>query len=264
VVGLFLNTLSGDMIKHLIFFILFSFIFASCSQAPVASPPATLQVITISIAASLEPLKASLQNCAGAQPGIGLFINLPDDGSATDPNLKITLGEPATPAGFEAPLATEDLVVVINQTNKLTALSTDDLRALYTGQMTQWEKLGSPLGTVEVWDYAASDQLHRVFDQAVLKGSKVASQVYLAPTPAAIVEALSSNPEAIGYLPRAWLSSDKIHPVELEEDVTSAMRLPVLALASHEPVGALRTLVACLQTGRGHNEILQKYQPAKP
>jgi hypothetical protein len=263
-VGLLLDTLPGNMIKHLFLFILFSFILASCSQAPVASPPATLQNITVSLAASLEPLKASLQNCAADQPGIGLFINLPLEGSTVYPNLKITLGEPATPAVFEASLATEDLVVVINQTNKLAALSTEDLRALYTGKITEWEKLGSPLGKVEVWDYAASDQLHRVFDQAVLKGSRVASQVYLAPSPAAIVEALSSNPEAVGYLPRAWLSSDKIHPVELEEDVTIAMRLPVLALAPREPAAALRTFVACLQTGKGHNEILQKYQSVKP
>jgi hypothetical protein len=79
-----------------------------------------------------------------------------------------------------------------------------------------------------------------------------------------MLESISSNPGAIGYLPRAWLSGTKVNPIELETDASTALQLPVLVQAAHEPQGELRTFIACLQTGNGHTIIMQHYQPAKP
>ncbi len=236
----------------------------ACAHAPLATPPATQQIINVVLPASLEPLEAGLQSCAADQPGIALFVEDPNSEAASASDLAISLGEAANPAAYAAPLAVEDLVVVLNQANRLNLLAANSLRSLYTGQITKWDGLGNPLGAVQVWDYAISDPLHRVFDQAVLKGGPVTSLAYIAPSPADMLEALSSNPDAVGYLPRAWLTDNKVYAVDLDADVKAALHLPVLALASHEPQGVLRNFVACLQTGKGHSEIMKRYQPAKP
>lgn len=235
----------------------------ACAQAPVATAPATQQVITVALPASLDPLASGLKSCAADQPGLSLFIddNSSETSSASDFN--ITFGEPISSAKFSASLAVEDVVVVLNRSNKLNALSTGDLRKIYSGQTSTWQELSSDLGEIQVWDYASSDPLHHIFDQAVLAGSPVTGKAYLAPDPSAMLDSISSNPVAIGYLPRAWVDNN-VTSIKLETDVSTALRLPVLVLASQEPQGILRTFVACLQTGKGHTIIMQHYQPANP
>jgi hypothetical protein len=236
----------------------------ACDHAPAASPPPTQQVIHVALPASLEPLEAGLQGCAADQPGIALFIENPNSPSTSAADLAISLGETSDPPAYAASLAVEDLVVVLNQSNRLDALAGDSLRSLYTGQITRWDGLSSASGAVQVWDYAVSDPLHQSFNKAVLKGSPVTSLAYIAPSPAAMLEALSANPQAVGYLPRAWLTESKVYAVNLAEDTKTALHLPVLALAPQEPQGVLRNFLACLQTGKGHTVIMQRYQPAKP
>ena len=236
----------------------------ACEQAPLASPPPTQQVIRVVLPASLGPLQAGLQNCASDQPGIALFIEDPGSADASAPDLAISLGEAASPTGYAALLAVEDLVVVLNQANRLDSLTANSLHDLYTGQISKWDDLGNALGAVQVWDYAVSDPLHHAFDKAVLKGSSVTSLAYIAPSPADMLEAVSANPQAVGYMPHAWLSQKKVYAVDLDADTKTAFHFPVLAVAAHEPQGALRTLVACLQTGKGHTFIMQHYQPANP
>ena len=246
------------------FLVLFIVIITACTQAPVASAPATQQVLTVALPASLEPFAAGLKSCAADQPGISLFIDDVNNETSSPSDLNITFGEPALPTKFSASLAVEDLVVVLNQANNLTALSTGDLRRIYAGQTTTWEELNTHPGEIQVWDYPGSDPLHHIFDQSMLNGSPVTGMAYLAPDPSAMLESISSNPEAIGYLPRAWLSGNKVYPIKLDTNVSTALRLPVLVLADQEPQGALRTFVACLQTGKGHTIIMQHYQPVKP
>jgi hypothetical protein len=236
----------------------------ACEHAPAASPPPTQQVINVALPASLEPLDTGLQSCAADQPGIALFVEDPKSPAAAAFDLTISLGEPSDPPAYAASLASEDLVVVLNQSNRLDALAVYSLHSLYTGQITKWDGLGSALGVVQVWDYAISDPLHQSFNQAVLKGSPVASLVFIAPSPAAMLEALSASPQAVGYLPHAWLTDNNVYAVNLAPETKAALHLPVLALAPQEPQGALRTFIACLQTGKGHTVIMQRYQPAKP
>ena len=236
----------------------------ACEQAPVASPPPTQQVIRVVLPASLGPLQAGLQNCAVDQPGIALFIEDPGSAAVSAPDLAISLGEAASATAYAAPLAAEDLVVVLNQANRLDSSTANSLRGLYTGQISKWDGLGNAKGTVQVWDYPVSDPLHHAFDQAVLKGNPVTSLAYIAPSPADMLEAVSANPQAVGYLPHAWLSQNKVTAVDIDEEIKTAFHFPVLAVASHEPQGALRAFVACLQTGKGHTLIMQHYQPANP
>jgi hypothetical protein len=237
---------------------------SACAHASTTQAPATQQAIIVSLPAALEPMSAGINQCAEDQPGIALFIDDTNDELSYRSDLSIDLGEPTTPAEFAALLASEDIVVILNHKNPLALLSTSDLLSIYTGQTTEWAKVGAYSGAIQVWDYPGSDPLHQAFDQAVLKGSLVSSMAYLAPTPSAMLESISSNPQAVGYLPRAWIKNDEVHALKLDADISASLHLPVLALAFHAPQGALRTFLACLQTGHGHTTIMQHYQAGKP
>jgi hypothetical protein len=262
---LFISTQTASLLcKFGVFLLLSVFAGSACSHAPSITPPATQQVLTVLLPPALEPLKAGLQSCADDQPGIALFIDEAVANTGNGPDLTISLGEQAPLTAFAASLAIEKIVVVANKEDPPARLTTDDLRGVYGGWITKWDTLGGSQGTVQVWDYAKMDPLHQLFDQAVLKGVSVTSLALLAPTPAAMLEALSSTPGSIGYLPSAWLEVEKVKVISLDDGISAALQAPVLALSAAEPQGALRTFIGCLQTGKGHTVIMQRYQTAAP
>lgn len=237
---------------------------AACAHAPVAPPPATPQVINVAIPRSLEPLTSSLRICAGDQPGIALFVDDPPMASGSIADLSISLGNPPPSTGYPIPLAIEKLEVVLNRSNKIDAISTETLRNIFSGQISSWDKLGGQAGPIQVWDYPASDFLHNLFDQAVLRDSPVTSLANLAPSPSEMIASIEANRGAIGYLPAAWLSGEKVNAIKLDPESEPALLLPVVAISQYEPQGALRTFAACLQSGQGHAEIIKHYQAYTP
>jgi len=110
---------------------------------------------------------------------------------------------------------------------------------------------GQPL---QVW-ILQGDDVRRYFDAVILDGTdflsaEVAPQARIAPDPAAMLVAVSSDPAAIGYLPATWLD-DEVRPLVLDSALALKLRLPILALAKAEPQGVSRTLLGCLQAPAG-------------
>ena len=86
-----------------------------------------------------------------------------------------------------------------------------------------------------------------------MDGFQIASSANLAPDPAAMQQAVSANPDAIGYLTNANLASSDLHTILL------GVQLPVLILADSTPQGAASQLAACLQTGIGQDMLSEIY-----
>jgi ABC-type phosphate transport system substrate-binding protein len=102
---------------------------------------------------------------------------------------------------------------------------------------------------MRVWSYPEGDDTRRAFDTAVLFGQRLTREAQLAPDPQAMLEAISSNTTAIGYLPERWVQNNPgVRSVSLNQKLAEALRQPVLALSEGEPVGNVRTLLLCLQS----------------
>jgi phosphate transport system substrate-binding protein len=151
---------------------------------------------------------------------------------------------------FAAPVGYEQIVVIVNADNPLSRLSIDQLQVLFTGQLTQWDVLGGSQQMAQVWSYPEGDDVRQVFDDAILGGQRLTTFAQLAPDPQAMLEAVSDDPAAIGYLPERWLK-DGLNPnvrvLPLAQTLADSLRQPILALAVTEPEGITRTLLLCLQ-----------------
>ena len=75
---------------------------------------------------------------------------------------------------------------------------------------------------------------------AVMNGRGVTSFARLAATPMQMSAALSVDVNAIGFLPRAWMTGDL-------KELLVAASVPVLALTPSEPEGTARDLLACMR-----------------
>jgi phosphate transport system substrate-binding protein len=187
---------------------------------------------------------------------IGLYVNptLPMDDEITNNGINLFLGEPdeIKNSWYASQIGWEDIKVIVNQENELSELTADELKAIFSGRLPGWNNgAGQP---IQVWVLPKDDPVRANFDHAVLQSIRLTSEAMLAPNSDAMIEAIASNANAIGYLTGGELSSgdpafsSRVHVVEIESSLEKTLQLPVIAITQGEPVGLVRELLLCAQT----------------
>ena len=203
----------------------------------------TLQTISVAITPALSPLRDALRICGQSYPDTVLFVNETPTGALDldEADLSFRLGEPEELPVFSAPIAWEEIVVVVHPSNSITALSNAQLQAIFGGRVKTWEEGSGSGEEIHIWIGIEGDEVRQIFDDQVLRNFPITPTAKLAPSPQAMLEEISADPGAVGYLPRAWLTTDV-------RSISTNVRHPVLAISSKEPQGATRTLLFCLQS----------------
>jgi hypothetical protein len=233
----------------------------ACLAPPTATTPATLHPLQVALTPSLAPVRSALHTCAGAQPEIALILAETPAGSLdnTAADLTVWFGPPPADSNYAMPLAREDILVVVNPDNPVSAISTTSLGAIFSGQIDVWDDVGGEDLGIEVWILPEGNEFTQVFQEQILENDSFSTLSHLAPDPAALVEAIVENPGAIGFLPGAWLS-EGVKLLRLDNRTKNEMRHPVLALSEGEPQGLAREFLHCLQSGEGHSVLLERYR----
>jgi hypothetical protein len=206
----------------ILIFLLSSYIFSSCT---VSTSPPTSQLITVYSTPAAQPWLPPLYECAGSFA----VLSRVDDPSTADIALRV--GEPPfleTPA---YQIDTEEILIVTHRQSPVQNLTLKEARALFAGQ-------GDP--SVQVWVYAAGDDIQQVFDQVLMAGRNVAPLARVAVSPQHMSDTLVNESDAVGILPRHWKVGDV-------REVFAVASMPVLAITDIEPQGALKEIIACLQ-----------------
>lgn len=159
------------------------------------------------------------------------------DQSVGDGNVLLRMTAEIPADGYTIELAKDNLVVVVNLDNPITAIEIDQLRDIYAG---------TDKDTLHPWIYPQGDDIQQLADKTVLSKVIVDPRVQIAPNPAALLEALEKDPAAIGYVPKRWLS-DGVKPIELTGFSSDDLTVPILAVNKIAPTGALREWLLCVQ-----------------
>ncbi len=231
-------------------------VLAACAGPLAATPAPTLEAIYVTYPSALQPWADRLSDCAAGQPQVGLYVTVSDMPPATiqADQIVLALGQPGEPAtdAFLAQVGREQITVVVNSANTVEQLSNEQLAAIFSGQLASWEGSGRP---ITVWVLPLGDPARTAFDQAVMQSQPVTTNAMLAPDEVAMMEAISKDAGAIGYLPEGYLNSSgtvdpgELNIVQVEPVVGSALDQPVIAITKGEPVGNVRKLVVCLEAG---------------
>jgi hypothetical protein len=207
----------------LIFLLLLVSLLASC--APTATPASETQIVNVYTTSATQPWLANVFACAPT----GTVINLASDPASADISLR--LGEPELLTAHAYRIDTEEILVVTPRQSLVQNLTVEGVRELFAGQ-------GDP--SVQVWVYAAGEDVQGVFEQAVMQGRNVTSSARLATSPQQMSDTLNNTPNTVGILPRHWKVGDS-------RSVYTIPGVPVLALTDKEPQGAIQAVIACLQ-----------------
>ncbi len=232
--------------------VLFIFILLLAACQPQKDTPLVLptpQLWQVSYPPALGWLEPALNGCTLLTPGRGLVVNQAPYTSLKPGESDITLawGGGETWDGHTVVLGFDELVVIVNSQNIQPALTAAQLKQIFNGEIKSWGEVnsGSPdEQKIEVWDYPPGNEIQSIFSSTL--GAPLHNpEAMFAPEPEAMLQAVSSNPNAIGYTPRRWVNeSVKIIPVEGSEALANQ---PVLANTPTEPDEPLRNWLVCLQ-----------------
>jgi len=228
---------------------------SACGSPDVSTPAPTPEAINVTYPPALQAWADQLANCAADKPQIALYFiqseTLDTTIRANDIMLKLGQSTPDNSDSFLSQVGWEQVVVVVNTDNQLSQLSTDEVKIIFSGQLAKWGNgSGQP---IQVWVSPEGESTRKIFNHVVMLDHSLTTEAMLAPDPAAMLEAISKNIDAIGYLPESLLAtvrpsdSSKVKIVQLESSLETELHQPVIAVTQTEPSGLLRSLLVCLQ-----------------
>jgi phosphate transport system substrate-binding protein len=139
----------------------------------------------------------------GSGVGIAALINGSTDICQASRPMKSSeidkLKERFNTTGVEIPVARDGLSIYLNEENKISELTLDQLKGIYAGKITNWKDVGGEETKIVLYGRENSSGTYVYFKDNVLKGADFAAQTQTLPGTAAIVNAISKDKYGIGY-----------------------------------------------------------------
>ena len=167
----------------------------------------------------------------GSGTGIAALINGATDiaqaSRTMKPEEKASIKTKTGKDVVEIAVALDGLSVYVDEKNPITKISMPQLKGIYTGKITKWEEMGSPLGQIVAYGRENNSGTYAFFKEHVLTTDDFAPEVLSLPGTAAVINAVSKDKRAIGYGGIAYSKGTKI--LKVSRDDTSAPVDPSMA-----------------------------------
>lgn len=99
----------------------------------------------------------------------------------------------------ETKVALDALAVYVHEGNSLDHLTLDQLKGIYRGQITNWKDVGGPNLPIVLYSRENSSGTYAYFKEHVLKNEDFAATAQTLPGTAAVIQAVSHDPNGVGY-----------------------------------------------------------------
>ena len=139
----------------------------------------------------------------GSGTGIAALINGTTDIAEASRPMKpteVTSAESKQGAKVkETPVALDALSIYVNAANPLTEISLPQARKIYTGVVTNWKEVGGPDAPITLYSRENNSGTYVFFKEHVLQNDDYDPSAQTLPGTASVVNAVSKDPNGIGY-----------------------------------------------------------------
>ncbi|MGP8225957.1 MAG: phosphate ABC transporter substrate-binding/OmpA family protein [Terracidiphilus sp.] len=152
-------------------------------------------------------------------------------------------------------LGLDGIAVIVNASNPLKELRKDTIKQIFTGKITDWSKIGTMRGAIQV--YVRDDQsgIADSFKTMVLAGMPMVSSAQRFEDSNALSQAVSSDPNGIGFVSLPLIHSAK--SIAISDKGTDALKPTRLTVSTEEYPLSRRLYLYTPSTS--HNEFTQKF-----
>ncbi len=217
---------------------------AGCDAIAVRTPEPT--TIVIAGSSTMRPVLRELADAFSRQHGDVLF-DLRGGGSTLGEEQaragQITLaasvllaprdpqtGTPVPDGLRRVPIGLDGVALVVHPTNPAGGLSLLQLRDLYAGTVLDWVQVGGGEGEILLVSREEGSGTRATFEARVMGEMPVSLAAVVMPTSADVVQYVAQNPQAIGYVSRAYVR--ELLDADPDNDADAPVRvLPVEGLS---------------------------------
>lgn len=173
------------------------------------------------------------------------------------------------------PVAMDALAIVVHPDNVVRELSRPEIQAIYNGRAGNWAEVGGASNPITLAGREAGAGTRALFNQRVMAEQRTSINVVVQSGNDALLEAVSSDPAAIGYTMMGALAGREDVVAVAVDGVTPTpnqartqmypLASPLYFVASEEPAGPsaagseLRAFLAWLQSPAGQKIIGENY-----
>jgi len=138
-------------------------------------------------------------NSGAAQIGMADLVTLPPEANAL----------------IATVVAKDGIAVVVNPKNQIVKLTTDQVRDIFNGKITNWKEVGGIDATITVVSREAGSGTRSSFEQ-IVKNISLKKEALIQDSNGTIRETVANDGNSIGYLSHG-LVNEKIKPLKIDE-----------------------------------------------
>ncbi len=114
-----------------------------------------------------------------------------------DSEVKMAVDKGIYPVPFA--VAVDAIVPIVNPSNKVANLTTEQLKDIYTGKVTNWKQVGGEDKPIVTVSRDTSSGTFEVWEEKILKKEKVTPKAQVVASSGAMLQTVAKNKYAIGY-----------------------------------------------------------------
>ncbi len=148
-------------------------------------------------------------------------------------------------------IAIDGIAIIAHPSNPINNLTHDELRAIFSGEITNWKVVGGPDKKIFPVTREEGSGTRGAFEELIMHGTAISDACLVQDSNGAIREIIASTPQAIGYISAGLvnervkaLSIDGITPT-LENYRTGGYKFcrPFLLLTLEQPKGVVKSFI---------------------
>lgn len=167
----------------------------------------------------------------GSGTGIAALLNGTTDIANASRPMTASEKNNAKGRGFEAyenVIGRDGLSVIVNPSNPIKSLTMEQVKQIYTGEVNNWKVFGGPDAKIGVISRDSSSGTFVFFQEHVLRKMDYSVKARRLPSTSAIVQAVSEDVNAIGYVGLGYLAEaqGKVRALTIRKDAKSEPVMP--------------------------------------
>lgn len=153
----------------------------------------------------------------------------------------------------------DGIVVAVNTANSVSALTTDQLKNIFGGNVTNWNQVGGSSANIDVITREDGSGTRTAFEDLVMNKTKIKGDAIVQSSTEAVKQSVKGDPNAIGFISLADLDSSvkavQINGVAPSEqtvsDGTYKLQRPFIFLTKGQPKGAVKDFIDWVMSPEG-------------
>jgi phosphate transport system substrate-binding protein len=169
--------------------------------------------------------------------------------------------------GVTATLIGKDAIAaVVNSANPVKALSTEQLRGIFSQKITNWSEIGGNDQAINVYIVKQGSATRKVFAKHALSGIDYGQTAEVITPDAKIVSTISRDPAGIGQISFAFLEGDAgVVPVSVDgqeatvENSNYPITRPLYLTTNGAPAGETKAFIDWVRSAQGQKVLKQRF-----